>query len=99
MAVSLVRVQTMARYNRWMNQKVYDALLSTRQMKMKLDIVDTLFLDEYGDPAAWYYTDAKSRTVKAKRGDALTWDAAVDWLRSSAAAQHGAGPGAPSTST
>ena len=78
-----------------MNQKVYDALLSTRQMKMKLDIVDTLFLDEYGDPAAWYYTDAKSRTVKAKRGDALTWDAAVDWLRSSAAAQHGAGPGAP----
>ena len=78
-----------------MNQKVYDALLSTRQMKMKLDIVDTLFLDEYGDPAAWYYTDAKSRTVKAKRGDALTWDAAVDWLRSSAAAQHGAAPGAP----
>ena len=37
-----------------MNLNIYDAMVSTRNLKLKIDIVETLFLDEFGDPAVWY---------------------------------------------
>jgi hypothetical protein len=74
-----------------LSRSIYDAMLSQKGLKLKLDIVDTLFLDEYGDPSAWYYTDAKSRMVKKKTK--VDWAAAVELVRNSAQAQ-GAGPSA-----
>ena len=74
-----------------LSRSIYDAMLSQKGLKLKLDIVDTLFLDEYGDPIAWYYTDAMTRMVKKKAG--LIWGGAVELVRASAEAQ-GAGPAA-----
>lgn len=45
----------------------------------------------YGDPSVWYYTDAKSRTVRKKTG--MDWATAVGLLRASAEVQ-GAGASA-----
>lgn len=65
-----------------LSRTIYDSLLSRQGLKMKLDIVSTLFLDEYGDPAAWYYTDPQTRTVRKKSG--LDWHTALELLRAGA---------------
>ena len=63
---------------------LYSALTNKKGLKLKLDIVDTLFLDDFGDPIAWFYTDPKTRMVRCKKAEAVNWDSATEWLDTAA---------------
>jgi hypothetical protein len=76
-----------------MNFNIYEALLPAKGLRLKINIVETLFLDQFGDPAAWYRTDPKTGSVRVERRG-LGWERAVGLVRAAAAKRGGGGAAA-----
>ena len=75
-----------------MNMQIYEAMRKCKGLRLRMNIVETLFLGPFGDPLAWYYTDPTTGLVRVNRGS-MGWEAAVALVTEAAQERGFAGTG------